>query len=443
MSTQDRPRVIIIGAGFGGIYAARSFAKQDVDVLVIDRNNYHTFTPLLYQVATCGLEAEEIAYPVRGLFRKHKNIEFMLGTVENIDKANQTVAVRTNGHVRHEQYDYLIVAGGSQTNYFGMDGAEKYGFSLKDLQEAVKLRNHILRLYEKAAWNDNPAEREAMTTMVVIGGGPTGLETAGALYELYTHVLRREYDFLESINTRVVLIEMTDRLLRPYPEKLQEAALRQLEDIGVEVILNNAVSDVSADEVRLQDGRVIPTRTLVWAAGVKGSSPLGRMLDVELARGGRVPVKPTMEVIGHENVYVIGDMAYLEDDKGQPYPMLIPVAKQQGILAAKNILNRIHDKAEQTFRYVDRGIMATIGRSRAVAWIFYRIQLTGFAAWFAWLFLHLVMLAGFRNRFNVLINWMYNYYTYDRSARVILGVRDTTYEDTNEATEPAAGERVA
>jgi NADH dehydrogenase len=246
------------------------------------------------------------------------------------------------------------------------------------------------------------------------------LETAGALYELYTHVLYKEYSKqLQDITGRVILIEMLDHLLDPYPQRLQKAARKQLENLGVEVILDSAVEHVEKDRITLSNGRIIPTYTLIWSAGVK-ASPIATMLNVPLQTGGRVPVHPTMEMIGGKDVYVVGDMAYLEDPKGHPYPMLIPPAKQQGMLAAQNILRRLEDKPQKPFHYHDRGIMATIGRSRAVAWIFYKIQLTGYLAWIAWLGLHLITLMGFRNRLNVFINWVWNYLTYDRSVRIIL-----------------------
>ncbi len=413
-----RPRVVIIGAGFGGLYAARALKDKHVDVVVIDRQNYHLFTPLLYQVATCGLEPEEIAYPVRGIFRGAANTDFLMGEVQAIDVTAHEVEVRTNGHIRAIPYDYLIVAAGSVTNYFGNKAVEQHSFGLKDLTEAISLRNHILTHFERAAWSDDPAEREKLTTMVVIGGGPTGLETAGAIRELFYRVLRKEYPFLQQMEARVVLVEALDRLLMPFPESLQVSALEQARSLGIEVILNNPVSDVTDDEVTLKDGTTIATQTLVWAAGVK-ASPLTGMLGVELKRG-RVPVKPTMEVIGLDRVYVVGDMAYLEDEHGQSYPMLIPLAQQQGSLAAKNILRRERPEAEKTFSYFDRGTMATIGRSRAVAYIFNKIPLSGYLAWVSWLVLHLLVLMGFRNRLNVLINWIWEYWTYDRSVRIIL-----------------------
>lgn len=420
MPTPQRPSIIIIGAGFGGLYAAKQLAKADAEILVIDRQNFHLFSPLLYQVATSGLDPSEIAYPVRGIFRNQRNTRFLLGEVLDIDFRQKRVSVRTNGTVREETYDYLIVAAGSQTHFFGLELIAQHAFGLKTLADAVQLRNHILRCFEIAAWSDDPEYVEALTTTVVVGGGPTGLETAGALYELYTHVMRKEYtQQIRDHFGRVVLIELQPHLLDPYPEKLQTAARRQLESLGVEVILGSKVVEAASDHIVLDNGRTIPTKTLVWAAGVK-ASPIAEMLDMPLEKLGRVPVNPTMEVPGRADIYVVGDMAYLEDDRGAPYPMLIPVAKQQGILAATNILRRMQNQPQKSFRYHDRGIMATIGRSRAVAWIFYKIQLTGYLAWIAWLVLHLITLIGFRNRLNVFINWVWNYLTYDRSVRIIL-----------------------
>lgn len=418
MTEPGKPRVIIIGAGFGGLFAARTLANKPVDVLLIDRNNYHTFTPLLYQVATSALDPSEIAYPIRSIFRKQSNIRSLLGTVIDIDYENRLVDVQMNGKVRQEQYDYLILAAGSTPTYFGNDQFRNNALELRTLQDAIELRNHILTLFEKAAWTENVIERNAMTTIVVVGGGPTGLETAGAIYELYNHVLNQEFTQW-TMKTRVILVEMQPQLLTPYPPGLQQAALEQLASLGVEVILQNPVSEIAADHIVLEDGTRIETHTLVWSAGVN-ASPLAKMMDVELARNGRLPIAPTAEIIGHSRIYAVGDIAYLEDPNGTPYPMLIPVAQQQGILAAKNILADVNGRPVGTFTYHDRGIMATIGRSRAVAWIYNRIQLRGYIAWIAWLSLHLMTLLGFRNRLNVFINWVWNYFTYDRSVRIIL-----------------------
>ncbi len=411
MINQHHPKVVIIGAGFGGLYAARTLANKPVDVVLIDRHNFHTFTPLLYQVATCGLEAEEIAYPVRGIFRGETNVRFLLGEVTNIDHEARQVHVRTNGAVHEEGYDYLIVAAGSVASYFGNEALKQHSFVLKTLNDAVNMRHHILKLFEKAAWSDDKAYQDALTTMVVVGGGPTGLESAGALYELYNHVLRNEYAHLRDMEARVILIEGTETLLRPYPKYLQEQAFKQLEALGVEVLLNEQITEFAHDHIRLKSERVINTYTVIWSAGVE-ASPLAKMLDVPLQKAGRVPVKLTLEVIGRDNIYVVGDMSYLEDPKGQPYPMLIPVANQQGALTARNIVRRIAGQPEKTFSYDDRGIMATIGRSRAVAWLFYKVQLTGYLAWVAWLGFHLIALMGFRNRLNVFINWVWNYFAF-------------------------------
>jgi NADH dehydrogenase len=416
--SDTKPRVIIIGAGFGGLFATRTLAGQDVEVFLIDRNNYHTFTPLLYQVATCALDPSEIAYPIRNIFQGKKNVHSFLGTLTAVDPENQTVTIEFAGESRTEHYDYLILATGSTPTYFGNDDFRQFSLELRTLGDAVDLRNHILYLFEKATWTQDVAKVEALTTIVVVGGGPTGLETAGAIFELYNHVLDKEFPH-RTLRARVLLVEMQPHLLAPYPDELRQAALKQLRSLGIEVILENAVTEVAEDHVVLSDGTTIPTHTLVWSAGVK-ASPVGEMLGVDLARGGRVPIEKTTAVIGTKNIYVVGDMAYLEDADGNPYPMLIPVAQQQAILAAKNILADVQGKPLQEFAYHDRGIMATIGRTKAVAYIYNKIKLKGFLAWIGWLFLHLVTLLGFRNRLFVMLSWIWNYLTYDRSVRLIL-----------------------
>lgn len=427
MQQKQLPRIVIIGAGFGGIFATHTLAKQAVEVLLIDRNNFHTFSPLLYQVATCALDPSSIAYPVRSIFRDRDNIHAMLGEVVDIDTSAKLIRVKTNGQVRPERYDYLIVAGGSVTNYFDSASLQTHAFALKDLNDAVNLRHHVLKLFEKAAWADNPDYQNALMTLVVVGGGPTGLETAGALYELYNHVLKRDYDDRHDMKAKVILLEASDHLLAPYPLALQKAAAEQLASLGVQVMTGAVVEEAAADHIRLKDGTIIPTHTIVWAAGVK-ASPLAEMLNVPLAHANRIPIEPTMQVIGRERVYAIGDIAHLTDSQGKPYPMLIPVAQQQGILAAENILRHIQGKTPKTFAYVDRGIMATIGRSRAVAWLWYRFQLRGFLAWMAWLFFHLIVLMGFRNRVSVFISWVWNYVAFSRPGayghRIILNAPD-------------------
>ncbi|HRW05650.1 MAG TPA: NAD(P)/FAD-dependent oxidoreductase [Caldilineaceae bacterium] len=415
--TTERARVVIIGAGFGGLFAARRLAHSNVDVVLIDRNNYHTFTPLLYQVATAALDPSEIAYPVRTIFRDTPNVRFLLGQVTAIDQDARVLTVQTGERTMHESYDYLIVATGSMPNYFGHDRFADYAFELRTLHDSIRLRNHVLNLFERAIWEEDEAVRKALLTIVVVGGGPTGIETAGAVYELYNHVLLKEYPH-GPLHTSVVLVEQLPHLLTPYPPKLQTSALRQLQSLGVEVLLGRALVALEPGAVKLDDGSELNTYTVVWAAGMKATA-IGALLGVDLARGGRIPIEATTVVRGLERIYAVGDVAYLEDAAGQPYPMLIPVAQQQGQLAANNILAALAGESEQAFSYYDRGTMATIGRRRAVAWIFNRFALSGRLAWLAWLGLHLVMLLGFRNRLNVLINWAWNYLTYDRSVRII------------------------
>lgn len=415
---QSRPRVLILGAGFGGLFAAKALRRKPVDVLLIDRNNYHTFTPLLYQVATCALDPSEIAQPVRSIFQRQRNCDFLLGEVTDIDVEGKVVTVHRRGMVRREPYDYLIVATGSVPTYFGNDAFQAHALELRTLADAVRLRNHILRLFERASWEEDEEVRRALTTIVVVGGGPTGIETAGAIYELYSHVLEQDFH-QEALDVRVLLVEMQPYLLAPYPPELRESAREQLETLGVEVLLERAVVEVGADYVGLSDGTRLKTHTMIWAAGMRASN-IGEMLGVELNRAGQIPIDSTTAVPGLPGVYAVGDIAYLEGPNGEPYPMLIPVAQQQGRLAARNILADIEGKAPEAFRYNDRGIMATIGRRRAVAWIYYRIKLSGWLAWVSWLGLHLLTLIGFRNRLNVLVNWVWNYFTYDRSVRLIL-----------------------
>jgi NADH:ubiquinone reductase (H+-translocating) len=431
MTPTPHPRIVIIGAGFGGLFVARNLAHKAVDVVLIDRNNFHTFTPLLYQVATCGLGPGEIAYPVRSIFRNDGNIRFKLGEVVAIDYTQKQVTIRSQDKLHDQPYDHLVIAAGSVTNFYSNDRLQHFAFGLKDLSDGVVLRNHILKLFEKAVWTTDLKQREALLTLVVVGGGATGLEVAGALYELYNHVLTVEYRNVEPLNARVILVEALDNLLPTYPARLQQSAREQLESLGVEVMLGEAVDIVDVDHIKLSNGRVIHTHTLVWSAGVK-SSPLAAMLDVQLEKGNRIPVDPMMRVIGRDDIYAVGDISCLPGPDGNPYSQLIPVAQQQGKLVASNLLHRLNGEPEEPFVYHDRGVMATIGRRRAVAWPFYRVQLTGFVAWIAWLGLHLIWLMGFRNRLNVLTNWVWNYLTYDRSVRIILE-RDVTRDDQQDA----------
>jgi NADH dehydrogenase len=412
-----RPRVVIVGAGFGGLAAARELADADVDVLMINRTNYHGFWPLLYQVATAGLEPESIAYPVRAILRRYRNADFLLAEVNGVDFGQRAVLT----DVGPVMYDYLVLAAGSTTNFFGNERFERYTLGMKDLDEAQRLRNHILTCFEHAVAETDPARRAALLTFVVVGGGPTGVELAGAFIELIRHVMRKDYPMLDVCQAHVVLVEATDRVLATFPESLQRAALDRLRRMGVDVRLSAPVADTRPGVLVFKDGTELAAETIVWAAGVR-ASPLAEALGVTLGRGARVKVEPTLTLPGHPEVFVIGDMAYLEGYRpGVPYPMVAPVAIQMGEQAARNIIARTRRNPMKPFRYFDKGQMATIGRSAAVLDAF-GIQLTGWPAWVGWLFVHLMELVGFRNRALVLLNWAYSYFTYDRGVRLIFGI---------------------
>jgi NADH dehydrogenase len=410
-----RPRVVIVGAGFGGLHAARALAGADVDVLVLDRNNYHGFWPLLYQVATAGLEAESIAYPVRAILRKHHNATFELVEVKGADFERQQVL--TDG--TPIDYDYLILAAGSANNYFGNDALAERTYGLKDLGDAERLRNRVLSAFERAVRETDSERRKALLTFVIVGGGPTGVELAGAFAELIRHVLRKDYPMLDVAQARVLLVEATDRVLASFPPSLQRSALRRLARMGVEVRLNSAVAAVEDARVVFKDGTAIAAGTVVWAAGVRAAQ-LSDALDVTRARSARIPVAPTLNLPDRPEVFVVGDMAYLEGYHGGAYPMVAQVAMQMGKQAGRNILADLRGDPRQPFRYFDKGQMATIGRRAAVLDAF-GVHLGGFLAWLGWLFIHIMYLVGFRNRLGVLTNWAYNYFTYDRGVRLITG----------------------
>lgn len=407
------PRVVIIGAGFGGLQVARGLARVEADVLVLDRHNYHCFQPLLYQVATAGLEPEEIAHPVRRILRGIPNVRFRMATVTGVDLANRTV-LTDNGYV---PYDYLVLATGSMTNFFGMTQLAESSHGLKDLNQAVALRNHLLECFERAVAEPDPLRRMAMLTFVVVGGGPTGVEFAGALAELIRLVLAHDYTGLDLKDARVILIEAGPTLLAAMPSTLQKAAFQALREKGVDVRVKASVQSFDGKRVQLKDGEEITSETLVWAAGVRATD-VGNAAGLPIDRGGRVRVEPTLQVSGHQEVYAIGDAAYFAQENGAPLPMVAPVAIQQGQHAAANIRGQISGSRLQPFVYRDMGTMATIGRNEAVCQIG-RLQLTGFPAWVAWLTVHLLQIISFRNRMVVLINWVWDYLFFDRAVRLI------------------------
>ncbi len=408
----SRPAVVIVGAGFGGLRAARTLRRAPIDVIVIDRHNYHLFQPLLYQVATAGLEPEQIARPVRAILRRQSNLEFRLAEVSGVDFAARRVLTDA-GPV---SYDHLILALGGETNFFGLDSVQRHGIGLKDIPEAVAIRNHVLRCFEHAMLQEDPDRRRALLTFVVVGGGPTGVEMAGALSELIRLVLVKDYPRLNIMDVRVLLLEATDRLLGAMPAKLRGVAAETLWKKHVEVRFGAAVEEFDGSQVRLKGGEVIPAGTLLWAAGVQAAG-LTRRLGLRTARQGRVVVEPTLRVPGHPEVSVVGDAAYLED-AGQPLPMMAPVAIQMAETAAGNVLRALRGEPPRPFRYRDPGSLATIGRNAAVAYI-RGIAFRGFLAWVVWLVVHLIQLIGFRNKLLVLINWAWDYFFYERAVRII------------------------
>jgi NADH dehydrogenase len=405
-------RVIIVGMGFGGIRAARELAGKGLEVLMLDRNNYHLFQPLLYQVATAALEQESIAYPIRAMARRWPETRFRLAEVCGVDFDGKRV-MTSEGPIG---YDYLIISAGSATNFFGMESIERHAYDLKRLEHAETLRNQILGLFERAVKEHDPEKRRAMLTFVIVGGGPTGVEFSGSLVELVRYVLAKDYPELSITECRVMLVEASDKVLASQPENLRKYAVDRLRRMGVEVLLNTAVKDAAPEHVVFGDGTVIPTHTLFWSAGVK-AAPLAGALDLPKAGGGRIKVKPDLTVEGRPEVYIVGDMAWCEQD-GAVLPMVAPVAMQMGSFAGKAILAREVDRELPPFHYRDKGSMATIGRSSAVASAF-GINLSGYLAWLAWLALHLMYLIGFRNRILVIMNWAWYYLFHERQVRLI------------------------
>lgn len=408
------PRVVIVGGGFGGLQAAKSLAGAPVRVTLVDRRNHHLFQPLLYQVATAVLSPAEIAQPIRSVLRDQPNTEVVLGDVVAVDTEKSEVVLGDS----RLPFDYLILAAGASHAYFGHDEWGAVAPGLKTLEEALDIRRRLLSSFEEAEREENPERRKALMTFVVVGGGPTGVEMAGAIAEIARYSLARDFRHIDTRDARVILVEAADRLLTTFPQELSRYALWDLQRLGVDVRFGQPVTAIAPGSVTVGT-EAIPAETVVWAAGVQ-ASPVGKSLGVELDRAGRVIVQPTLTIPGHANIFVIGDLASLAGPGGRPYPGVAQVAKQEGAWAAGNIRRVLAGEEMQPFRYRDLGNMATIGRNAAIADI-RGFTLTGFVAWVAWAFVHILNLIGFQNRLLVALQWLWGYVTFQRGARLITG----------------------
>ena len=409
----DTPHVVIIGGGFGGLFAAKALKHAPVRITLVDRQNHHLFQPLLYQVATAGLSPGDIASPIRWVLRRQKNVRVLLAEARGIDTAARSVHLDEGERL---VYDYLIVAAGASNSYFGHDEWSASAPSLKTLNDALEIRSRMLLAFEKAEREPDPDRRRALLTFVVVGGGPTGVEMAGAIAEIARQTLTDEFRAISTRSSRVLLIEAGPSILSTFPEALRAEARRALRRKGVEVLESRAVTGIEPGLIRLGD-ETIEAGVVIWAAGVT-ASPLGRTLGAPLDRAGRVQVEPDLSIPGHPEVFVIGDLAAATDEAGRPYPGVSQVAMQQAAHAAKMILRSIEHQPRRRFRYRDLGSMATIGRNAAVADLGWA-RLSGFAGWLLWLFIHLVWLIGFRNKLIVMLQWAGAYLTYQRSVRLI------------------------
>lgn len=415
---KKRPHVVIVGAGFGGLGVAEQLAHVAVDVTLIDRHNYHTFQPLLYQVATSLLNDEDVGAPVRSMFRHQENVTFRMATVTGIDVPGREIQLEDGGPVA---YDYLVLAGGAAVNYFNTPGAAEHALPLYTLTNAVRLRNHVLERFEAADRDPNLIE-DGELNFVIVGAGPTGVETAGALSDLFYNLLPRDYHQLATEKARVILVEMGKAVLPPFKENLRAYAKEALEERRVEVRLGEAVAEVGPTFVRLKSGEEIKAHTLIWAAGVR-ANPLADMLGLPQGRGGRIKLDPDLSVPDHPEIFVVGDMGEVASH-GEVLPQLASVAMQSGEHVGRQIARRLQDEPGQPFKYWDKGFMATIGRGAAVVEFPNKMTLHGPLAYFAWLGVHLVLLNGMRNRIETLWNWSWSALTHDRAARIIIDAKD-------------------
>ncbi len=421
---EAKPKVIIIGGGFGGLWAAKALANKAVEVTLIDRKNHHVFQPLLYQVATAVLSPGEIAQPIRRILHKYKNIEVILGEAVEFDKENKRVRLADGSEI---EFDYLIIAAGARHAYFGHDDWEREAPGLKTIEDALEIRRRVLLAFEYAERDAYLTGNQRQMNFVIVGGGPTGVELAGAIADIARKALAKDFMAIDTRKARVILFEGSDRVLGTFANDLSDSAKQQLESLGVEVRLNSFVTDIEAGRVKVA-GVWIDCDVVLWATGV-AASPLGKALGVEIDKAGRVLVEPDLTVPGFNNIFVIGDMVWLLQASGEPVPGVSPAAMQMGTATAANILRDLKGEPRENFSYVNKGTMATIGRTKAIAEAA-GFKFKGFIAWLMWLFLHVFFLIGFRNRFAVLFEWFWAYLTRERSARLITGDADEMRDAT-------------
>jgi NADH dehydrogenase len=414
MSKVGAARVVIVGGGFGGLYAARALRSKNVQVTLVDRRNHHLFQPLLYQVATAALSPGDIAHPIRSVLRRQQNARVLLAEAISVDLPARRLMLKDSSI----PYDYLILATGARHAYFGHDEWEENAPGLKSLEDALEIRRRILLAFEKAEREADQHHRHSLLTFVIVGAGPTGVELAGAIAEIARQVMVSDFRAIDPRDARIILVEASDRILSTFPEELSEAAEVSLRRLGVELLKNKRVTSIDPGRVMLGT-EVIETETVLWAAGVT-ASPLAQSLGVPLDRAGRVRVEPDLTVPNHPEVMVIGDLALFTHQNGNPLPGVCPVAIQQGRHAARNILRALDGLPHEPFHYWDKGNLATIGRAQAVADLG-QLRISGILAWLAWLFVHVFFLIGFRNRFVVIFEWAWAYFTYQRGARLITG----------------------
>ncbi len=436
-----RPKVLIIGAGFAGLNAAKTLKNAPVDVLIVDQHNYHTFQPLLYQVATTGLAIDDIAHQVRDIFHRQRNVRFRQGIVVGVDWGNRVVQLGSDDQL---PFDFLIVGAGAVYNDFGTPGVGEHAFYLKSLSEATNIRSHILRQFERASAHPELID-EGILNFVIVGGGPTGVEMAGTMSELFERVLPRDYPELDLTQAHIILVEAAAELLTPFSPKSRRYAEKVLARRGVELRLGSSVAEVRADAAVLKGGSAIPTRTVIWAAGVRGH-PLVDALEAQLTRGYRLAVEDNLALAGKPFAFAADDIAGASDARGRSFPQVAQVAIQQGKHAAREVVRQLRNEAPRRFHYADKGIMAIIGRNAGVAELTPRLggfKLRGFLGWLGWLFIHLIYLPGHQNHVNAFTNWIYNYVTFDRHARLIAEMAPSPAEVTDHASRPVAPEAVA